>query len=74
MPSNVFMHLSIIHKPKQLPFALALTATVGVSSIAFGPAIGGYMTEMISWRWMFLYNLPIGISFVSISIFLYRFR
>ena len=57
----MFSCIYILFTPKQLPFALSLTATIGVSSIAFGPAIGGYMTEMINWRWMFLYNLPIGI-------------
>ncbi len=63
----MFSCIYILFTPKQLPFALALTATIGVSSIAFGPAIGGYMTEMISWRWMFLYNLPIGIVLLVLA-------
>ena len=66
----MFSCIYILFTPKQLPFALALTATIGWSSIAFGPVIGGFMTEMISWRWMFLFNLPIG---VIILIFAYFF-
>ena len=65
----MFSCIYLLFTPKQLPFALALTATVGVSSIAFGPAIGGFMTEMISWRWMFLYNLPIGIIILVFAYF-----
>jgi EmrB/QacA subfamily drug resistance transporter len=32
----------------------------GVSSIA-GPLIGGFITDSISWRWVFYLNLPIGL-------------
>src|SRR5688500_10684761 len=31
----------------------------GVASIA-GPLVGGYITDTISWRWVFLLNLPFG--------------
>jgi DHA2 family multidrug resistance protein len=26
-----------------------------------GPSLGGYLTDVLSWRWVFLVNLPIGI-------------
>lgn len=32
----------------------------GVASIA-GPLVGGYITDQISWRWVFFLNLPFGI-------------
>jgi len=32
----------------------------GVSSIA-GPLVGGFITDSISWRWVFFLNLPIGL-------------
>ena len=65
----MFSCIYILFTPKQLPFALALTATIGWSSIAFGPVIGGFMTEMLSWRWMFLFNLPIGIIILIFAYF-----
>jgi DHA2 family multidrug resistance protein len=35
-----------------------LSLTVGP---VLGPIVGGYVTEMYSWPWVFLFNLPIGI-------------
>ncbi len=35
-------------------------AVFGLSSVA-GPLLGGYLTDALSWRWIFYVNLPIGI-------------
>ena len=36
-----------------------------------GPTIGGYLTEIYSWRWVFYVNLPVGIlSTIGIAMFL----
>ncbi len=37
----------------------------GVSSIA-GPLVGGFITDSISWRWVFYLNLPIGLVAAAI--------
>lgn len=37
----------------------------GVSSV-FGPLLGGFITDQLSWRWVFLINLPVGIVAAAI--------
>jgi DHA2 family multidrug resistance protein len=43
-----------------------------VAAPIMGPALGGWLTDAYSWRWVFYINLPIGIaSLVMISLFLH---
>lgn len=37
----------------------------GVSSV-FGPLVGGFITDQLSWRWVFLINIPVGIAAAAI--------
>ncbi len=36
----------------------------GLSSVA-GPLLGGYLTDSLSWRWVFFVNIPLGILALS---------
>ncbi len=44
-------------------------AVFGVASV-LGPALGGWLTDNASWRWVFYVNLPIGIVAMLVLIFL----
>lgn len=41
---------------------MGVIATAGGIATAFGPALGGFITEFLSWHWIFLINIPIGIA------------
>ncbi|MGE0594376.1 MAG: MDR family MFS transporter [Vicinamibacterales bacterium] len=42
----------------------------GVASVA-GPLVGGYVTDSLSWRWVFLLNLPLGVLALGVIAWAY---
>ena len=42
--------------------ASAIISVPVVFAPTFGPVLGGYLIEYVSWRWIFYINLPIGIT------------
>ncbi len=43
----------------QISVLIGLTATLAPT---IGPTVGGWLTEAFSWHWLFLINVPIGLS------------
>jgi EmrB/QacA subfamily drug resistance transporter len=47
--------------PSKIGRVMGLMGVVGSSGPVFGPVIGGFILQGVSWRWMFLVNVPIGL-------------
>ena len=47
--------------PRQRGTAIGIWAGVSALALAFGPLVGGIITEKINWSWIFFINIPIGI-------------
>jgi len=54
--------------PNQRGQATGMIVSIGSLFLILGPLIGGYLTEQLSWRWIFWINLPIA----AIGLYLIR--
>jgi DHA2 family multidrug resistance protein len=46
---------------EQRGLAVGVFGLGGVFAPAVGPSLGGYITEHLSWRWVFYVNVPVGV-------------
>jgi EmrB/QacA subfamily drug resistance transporter len=47
--------------PRLRGTAIGIWAGVSALALAFGPIVGGVLTEKIHWSWIFFINIPIGV-------------
>jgi len=52
--------------PHKRGLAIGLWAAVGGTAAAAGPVIGGLLVEL-SWRWVFVVNLPVGVAAIVVG-------
>jgi EmrB/QacA subfamily drug resistance transporter len=67
--------LSIISNtfpPAERGRAIGTWAGVSALALAVGPAVGGALTEYVSWRAIFFLNLPVAIGAVVVTLFAVR--
>jgi EmrB/QacA subfamily drug resistance transporter len=48
--------------PRQRGTAIGIWAGVSALALAFGPLVGGLLTQKINWSWIFFINLPVGVA------------
>jgi len=48
--------------------AFAVWGAIAGLAVAIGPLLGGMLTSGLSWRWIFLVNLPIGLFAIAIAL------
>ncbi len=53
--------------PKEQGMAMAIFGIGAMFGPIIGPALGGYVTDQLNWRWIFYINFPIGIIAVLMA-------
>lgn len=59
MPTSLSLLLAA-YPPDRRAHAVGAWASIGAAAAALGPPVGGLLVEL-SWHWVFLVNLPIGV-------------
>ncbi|MBP1995075.1 MDR family MFS transporter [Paenibacillus eucommiae] len=67
IPTTMTMIYQFIEKDKQA-FALSLWSLSSMLAPAFGPTLGGWLTEYFGWRSLFILNLPIGLIAIAVAL------
>lgn len=69
MIANAFAVIGDLFPPSERgKYQGFVSAVFGVASV-IGPALGGFLTDAISWHWIFYINVPIGIGVIVLFIF-----
>ncbi len=53
--------------PKEQGMAMAIFGIGAMFGPIIGPALGGYVTDQLNWRWIFYINIPIGVIAVIMA-------
>ena len=54
--------------PHMLGYGLSITVLGASLGVAAGPVIGGILTDIASWHWIFIINIPIGIAVILLGL------
>lgn len=53
--------------PRERSMAFSIYGVAVVFAPAIGPTLGGWITDNVSWHWIFLLNVPVGIVLVVLA-------
>jgi EmrB/QacA subfamily drug resistance transporter len=59
-PASLSLLTTMFPEGRERTRALGLYTAVSVGGVSFGLVVGGILTEIASWRWVMLVNVPIG--------------
>jgi len=65
-PAILGMTFSLLPKSKAGLAGGLVLGSAGCGN-AFGPLLGGFLTDTIGWRWIFFFNLPIAVAAVIVT-------
>lgn len=61
-PSTLALIATTFPEGRQRARALAVFASISGAGSALGLVLGGALTDLVSWHWVFLINLPVGLA------------
>ncbi len=64
-PASLAMS-TMIFPPEREGWALGVFSGVAAGFLVLGPLVGGFFTEVVSWRWIFWINVPLAISIIAL--------
>ena len=60
VPTTLAIIVATFDDPRERTRAVGAWAAIGAMALAFGPLIGGFVSQHLHWGWIFLINVPFG--------------
>ncbi|MBM2619045.1 MFS transporter [Actinoplanes sp. LDG1-06] len=66
-PASLALLTQLFPDARERATAIGIWGGVGALALAIGPLTGGWLSEHVSWGWIFLINVPIGVATAAIG-------
>ena len=68
VPTTLAIILATFDNVRERTAAIGVWTAIGAMALAFGPLIGGFISQHVHWGWIFFINVPIGVITMAIAI------
>jgi EmrB/QacA subfamily drug resistance transporter len=68
VPTTLAIIMATFDNVRERTAAIATWTAIGAMGLAFGPLIGGFISQHFHWGWIFFINVPIGVVTFLIAI------
>jgi EmrB/QacA subfamily drug resistance transporter len=66
-PTTLGMISSVFSETRERNAAVGAWNAVGALALALGPLLGGLISEHLTWGWIFLINVPVGVATLALG-------
>jgi EmrB/QacA subfamily drug resistance transporter len=69
VPTTLAIIMATFSNARERTAAIGIWTAIGAMALAFGPLIGGFISQHLHWGWIFFINVPVGIIALTIAAF-----
>ena len=68
VPTTLAIIVATFDNPRERTRAVGVWIAIGAMALAFGPLVGGFVSQHLHWGWIFLINVPIGAITMALAV------
>ncbi|HEX9034010.1 MAG TPA: MFS transporter [Streptosporangiaceae bacterium] len=67
VPTTLAVIMATFRDARERTTAIGIWTAIGAMALAFGPLIGGFISQHLHWGWIFFINVPVGAVALAIA-------